>query len=50
MNFSYLEPHEQKHIIREKIWGQRWEGGSGLGTHVHLWWIHVNVWKTNAVL
>ena len=25
------------------IWGGRWEGGSGLGTHVHPWWIHVNV-------
>ena len=22
-----------------------WEGGSGLGTHVHLWQIHVNVWQ-----
>ena len=20
-------------------------GGSGWGTHVHLWWIHVNVWQ-----
>ena len=20
-------------------------GGSGLGTHVHPWWIHVNVWQ-----
>ena len=20
-------------------------GGSGLGTHVHLWWIHVDVWQ-----
>ena len=20
-------------------------GGSGLGTHVHLWQIHVNVWQ-----
>ena len=19
--------------------------GSGLGIHVHLWWIHVNVWQ-----
>ena len=28
---------------REMIWGGLWEGGSGLGTHVHLWWIHVNV-------
>ena len=23
----------------------RWEGGSGLGTHVHPWQIHVNVWQ-----
>ena len=23
----------------------RWEGGSCLGTHVHPWWIHVNVWQ-----
>ena len=22
-----------------------WEGGSGLGTHVHPWQIHVNVWQ-----
>ena len=22
-----------------------WEVGSGLGTHVHPWLIHVNVWK-----
>ena len=22
-----------------------WDGGSGWGTHVHLWWIHVNVWQ-----
>ena len=27
------------------IWGGRWEGGSGLGTHVHLWLTHVNVWQ-----
>ena len=20
-------------------------GGSGWGTHVHPWWIHVNVWQ-----
>ena len=30
---------------REMIWGGRGEGGSGLGTHVHLWLIHVNVWQ-----
>ena len=23
----------------------RWEEGSGLGTHVHPWRIHVNVWQ-----
>ena len=24
-----------------------WEVGAGfrIGTHVHLWWIHVNVWQ-----
>ena len=27
------------------IWGRRWEGGSGLGTHVHPWRIYVNVWQ-----
>jgi len=26
-------------------WGGRWEGGSGRGTHVYLWLIHVNVWQ-----
>ena len=30
---------------REMIWGGRWERGSGMGTHVHPWWIHVNVWQ-----
>ena len=30
---------------REMIWRGRWEGGSGLGTHVHPWLIHVNVWQ-----
>ena len=30
----------------ERWYGEEWwEGGSGLGTHVHLWWIHVNVWQ-----
>ena len=23
----------------------RWEGGSGMGTHVNPWLIHVNVWQ-----
>ena len=26
-------------------WRGRWEGGSGWGTHVNPWLIHVNVWK-----
>ena len=26
-------------------WGVRWEGGSGWGTHVHPWMIHVDVWQ-----
>ena len=25
--------------------GREMGGGSGLGTHVHLWRIHVNVWQ-----
>ena len=34
---------------REMTWGGKWEGGSGLGTHVHLWRIHVNVWQNSIV-
>ena len=26
-------------------WGGRWEGGSGWGTHVNPWLIHLNVWQ-----
>ena len=26
-------------------WGGRWEGGSGWGTHVHPWLVHVSVWQ-----
>jgi len=29
--------------LRGMGWGGRWEGGSGWGTHVHLWLIHINV-------
>ena len=25
--------------------GMKWEGGSGWGTHVNPWLIHVNVWQ-----
>ena len=27
------------------IWGGWWERSPCLGTHVHPWWIHVNVWQ-----
>ena len=30
---------------RGKGWGERWEGGSGWGTHVNPWLIHINVWQ-----
>ena len=30
---------------RGMVWGGRREEGSGWGTHVYLWLIHVNVWK-----
>ena len=26
-------------------WGGRWEGGSGWGTHVNPWLVHVSVWQ-----
>ena len=29
----------------EMVWGGRWEEGSGLGTRVHPWRIHVDVWQ-----
>ena len=29
----------------------KWEGGSGWGTHVNPWLLHVNVWqKTTTIL
>ena len=30
---------------RGRGWGGRWEGGSGWGTHVNPWLIHVSVWQ-----
>ena len=30
---------------RPRGWGGRWEGGSGRGTHVNPWLIHVDVWQ-----
>ena len=30
---------------RGMVWGGKREGCSGWGTHVYLWWIHVDVWQ-----
>ena len=30
---------------REMVWGGKREGGSELGTHVHLWQMHADVWQ-----
>ena len=30
---------------RGMVQGRRWEGGSGRGTRVYPWWIHVDVWQ-----
>ena len=30
---------------RGMVQGGRMEGGSGWGTCVYLWWIHVDVWQ-----
>ena len=27
------------------VWGGRREEDSGWGTHVYLWWIHVDIWQ-----
>ena len=32
-------------LPRGMVWGGRWERGSGLGTRVHQWQIHVAVWQ-----
>ena len=37
---------EQKLGTKEDIQ----EGGSGLGTHVHPWRIHVNVWQNQYII
>ena len=30
---------------RGMVWAGRMEEGSGWGTHVYLWWIHVDIWQ-----
>ena len=30
---------------RGRVWGGRWEEGSGWGTQVYLWRIHLDIWQ-----
>ena len=32
-------------MTRGMVWGGRWDGGSGWGTRVRPWWVHVDVWQ-----
>ena len=36
---------QRDRVGREMGWGGRWDGGSGWGTHVNPWLIHVSVWQ-----
>ena len=42
---NIAERHEKVHNYMERCMGREEGGGSCLGTHVHPWWIHVNVWQ-----
>ena len=52
-NRSPAEVECMRHVLRAGAlgrprgvgWGGRWEGGSGWGTHVNPWLIHVNIWQ-----
>ena len=35
----------EEELKRGMVWGGMWEGCSGVGTYVHLWRIHVDVWQ-----
>ena len=32
-------------MTQSDVMGREMGGGAGWGTHVHLWWIHVDVWQ-----
>ena len=36
---------ENTELSNKSVCGGRWEGGSRLGTCVHPWQIHVDVWQ-----
>ena len=42
MELGFKLKYDLKNIHSERWYG---EGGSGLGTHVHLWQIHADVWQ-----
>ena len=35
----------QLRVLMPPGWRGMWEGGSGWGTHVNPWLIHINVWQ-----
>ena len=41
---GYKHPTDLLRVI-EISWGGRWEEGSGWGTWVHPWRMHVDVWQ-----
>ena len=44
VTFLVAELHLFKEALKWHFRGS-WEGGSGWGTHVNPWLIHVNVWQ-----
>ena len=45
INSSFETSHPRLLPQRGIGWRGRWEGGSGWGTHVNPWLIHVNAWQ-----
>ena len=45
MENSMEVPKKIKNRPRGMVWGGRWEGASGWGTHVHPWQMHVDGWQ-----
>ena len=44
--FLGIEINLGKRVYTQKLgWRGRWDGGSGWGTRVHPWQIHVDVWQ-----
>ena len=41
LRIDYIFSGNAKGMIR----GGRWEGGTGWGTNVHVWQVHVDVWQ-----